>query len=360
MSHSYPLKNLPTPMQFLIRPMLLISLGLHSLLLLVPISAGNHPVLDKEEEAVKITQLPAASKESGDRSVPKAPPKQASSNKASQPSRQASSSSRPRTVATPGPQRTETSQSSRSATGQVDRSSETGDQAEGETGDQTKNPFADFPHYPGAKPGYSGKQSIRQTEDGLDQMVAHFKEQLPARKYKASSVTDEPDKKVYRVFKGDMAQYLSLFTVPEGTVYVLSPQPVNLDELNKAVEVPPELYIALSQLSASEAQDTDFDDPDNFYIKYGSEDERGSVLLPELRSGIDGSPKMVGGQTPSQVSNNLQPKLEGSGFKVSETKPYGGGALYKVQKGSFTGYVNLVPTKNRQGTNVVVWTRSPR
>lgn len=356
MSHAYSLKNLPTPVQFLIRPMLLVSLGLHGLLLLAPTSGGNHPVLDrKAEEAVKITQIPEASEESRKPSAPK----KASSNRASQASRQATS--RPRTVATPGSQATEADQPSRSSSSQAGGA--TGADEAGGTagaGEQSSDPWADFPHYPGAKLGCFSKSSCRQTTADLSQVAAHFEKQLPAKKYTASPAANAANRKVYQVSKAGKTLYLNLFADAKGAVYVLAPDPLdNLDALKKALEVPADLYTAIGQLNAQGADDTSFTQPGSFYTKASSEDEQGSVLPPQPFPAIDGTPQLVSGKTPEQIYGTLKPKLQSGKIQVSNAKPYGLGDLYKLQKGTFTGYLSLVPSKDRKGTIIVVWTQSP-
>ncbi len=361
MTHSYPLKNLPTPVQLLIRPMLLISLGLHGLLLFLPTGAERNPIVEKEE-TVKITQLPSSSK-------PAAKPASKSAAKPAakkvKPARRAVAINRPRAIVTPAP-RIEPRQAS--AAGEQARRELVAASASGETSgtDQqaeasgAESPFADFPHYSGAEPGCFGKESCQKTADPLGKVDAHFAKQLPAKKYQVQSVSNEADKKVYQVSKGGATQFLNLFTSDGGTVYVLAPEPLNsLDDLKAAVEVPEGLYVTLSKLGGEPADDTNFDDPDNFFAKLSSEDEAGSVLAAELRSEIDGSPQLVSGQTPEKVYNGLQPQLQSNGIEISEVKPYGGGSLYKLHKGSFTGYLNLVPSKDRTGTIVVVWTGSP-
>ncbi len=352
MSHSYPLKNLPAPVQLLIKPMLLISLGLHGLLLLLPVSSDEkNPILAKKEAAVKITQLPDAS------SQPSAKPASKAPSKPSQSSRQATSSSRPRSVALPGSQGAETTQSGSA-----------GEQAGGTSGtsgasgasEQSSDPWADFPHYPGAKSGCFGKSSCRQTTAELDQVAAHFKEQLPAKKYAASTVTDEANRKIYQVSKASKTLYLNVFADAKGAVYVLAPDPLdNLDALKKALEVPAELYTAIGQLNAEGVDDTSFTQPGSFYTKASSEDEKGSVLPPEPFPAIDGTPQLVSGKTPEQVYSSLQPQFQSGNIQVAKAKPYGLGDLYKLQKGTFTGYLSLVPSKDRKGTIIVVWTQSP-
>lgn len=347
MSHSYSLKNLPAPVQLLIRPMLFISLGLHSLLLLVPLSPEKNPILAKQEEdTVKITQLPTSAGKPSAKPASK-PPSQA------KPSRATSS---PRSVATSKPQSAGTAQSS-----STNEQSNSGDQAN--TDGQSNDPFADFPHYPSAQSGAgscSGKPGCWQAAAELAPVAAHFEKQLPAKKYEVQNSTDEPDKKIYQVSKGGQSRYLSSIAVAEGTVYVLGTAPINsLEDILRAAVVPNELYPVLGELGGESAEDTDFEDPDNFYAKLSREDQGGSVLIPELRPGVDGNPQKISGKTPDQVYSDLQSKLQSSGLSVLEAKPHGGGALYRVQKGKALGYLNLVPTKDRKGTIVVVWARSP-
>lgn len=60
------LKNLPTPARLLYRPMLLISLVLHGVFLMLPVSFDSKKsVLSDKEETVKITKLPLGSKSTG-------------------------------------------------------------------------------------------------------------------------------------------------------------------------------------------------------------------------------------------------------------------------------------------------------
>jgi len=322
--------------------MLLISLGLHGLLLLLPTGPEKNPIVEKEE-TVKITQLPSSSKPAAKLgSKPTAKPVA----KKVQPTRRAVAINRPRAIMVPSPGI------------EPRQSSAAGEQATEASG--AESPFADFPHYPGVEPGCFGKESCQKTADSLAKVDAHFAKQLPAKKYQVQSVSTETDKKVYQVSKGGATQFLNLFTSDGATVYVLAPEPLNsLDDLKAAVEVPEGLYVALSELGGEPADDTDFDDPDNFFAKLSSEDEAGSVLAAELRSEIDGSPQLVSGQTPEKVYSGLQSQLQSNGIKTLEVKPYSGDSLYKLQKGSFTGYLNLVPSKDRTGTIVVVWTGSP-
>ena len=346
MAQSYPLKNLPAPVRLLIRPMLLISLGLHGLLLFLPMSSDKNPVLAKKEQAVKITQLPPSAK-------PASKPASQPSTKPRPSTRQAITVNRPRAIVA-ARQPVETRQSN-SAAKQANRPVA----VQPTTTAGTNTPFADFPHYPGAKPGCFGKDSCRQAAAPLDQVASYFTKELPAKKYEIQPDADEAERKVYQVSKAGTVQYLNLFANEGGAAYVLSDKPLQLTDIKKAVEVPGELYTVLGELGDESVDDTAFTDPTQFYSKLSSEDTDGSILAAEPNPAIDGSPKLVAGQTPDKVLSDLQPKLQDNQIEVSNSGTYGGGSLYQMTKGAFTGYLNLLPTKDRTGTIVVVWTSSP-
>ncbi|MDP8965172.1 MAG: hypothetical protein M3O33_14575, partial [Cyanobacteriota bacterium] len=59
MVHPHFLKNLPAPVQMLIRPTWFVSLGLHGLLLMIPIPPTPEPKPSPpRQKPVKVTQLP--------------------------------------------------------------------------------------------------------------------------------------------------------------------------------------------------------------------------------------------------------------------------------------------------------------
>lgn len=375
MTDSFALKNLPAPLQTLIRPMLFISLGLHGLLLFIPMSAEKNPISATKEETVKITQIP----DSASQPSPQSSPRKPSSQQAQQTARRPAPANQARTIA---PSRSQTTRASQSQTTSraVAPAPAASDSQPAESNSQsqpTNEPFADFPRYPGAQPGCFGKSFCLQTADGIDAVAAYFQKQLPAKKYQIQTADpNEADIKIFQVSKGDKVQYLNLFTNTEAssTVYVLTPDPLSsIEDIAKGVAVPSELYSeVLVGLSENEARDTDFEEPTPFYEKLSSESDSSisigdpgagsgvvSDIIGQLRSEIDSTPKLVQGQRPDQVYDSLLPKLKSSGFTTSEVKAYGGGSLYEMRKGSAATYLNLVPTKDRKGTIVVVWRSSP-
>src|SRR6476469_7426650 len=76
MIQTHSSKNFSNSLRVLVRPMLLISLGLHGLLLLAPTAAKHKATAPKSEKTVKITQLsptakPSTIKQSAKKPAPK-------------------------------------------------------------------------------------------------------------------------------------------------------------------------------------------------------------------------------------------------------------------------------------------------
>lgn len=363
MVRTYPFKNLPTSVRALLRPMLLISLVVHGLLLATPMPKQEQPPPAKKKP-VKVTQLPPAAKPAVKAAAkppapaPKPPdPKPPKVRRAVRPvvkAKPVSSPPKAKTSSSPIPQSSDSkAKQANPAESQASESS-----APSASGTPTRNPFTDFPHYPGAAPGCFGKQSCWQTEDTFNPVTTYFQKQLPAKGFEIVPDIDEGERKVYQVSKGEATQYLNVFS-SEGTVYVLAPEPLELAQLEEAIEVPGELYLVLGKLGAATANDTDFQEPKNFYTQLSSEDSDGSLLAAEIRPEIDGNPKLVAKQAPAAVYESMKSQLTGNGFTVAKAGSYGGGELYKLQKESFTGYLNLVPSQSRQGTLLVLWTQDP-
>lgn len=69
--------------------------------------------------------------------------------------------------------------------------------------------------------------------------------------------------------------------------------------------------------------------------------------------------KWISLKTPEQVFTEIEQQLKSSGMEVSSQGEYGGGNIYKLQKGNFVKYLNLVPTATSIGTMIVVWNSDP-
>ena len=348
MNSPYTLKNLPSPLQALIRPMLLTSLALHSLLFIMPIPEKKPESAPKKEKSVKVTQLalptssPAA-KTPTPKAIPKVTPL---TSRPVQPVIH-----RQPVIQAVKPRPVQSSPSQQVAPSPSPTASPAPSNA--------NTPLAEFPHFPGAKPGCLEVPSCFQTANDLDKVAAHFEKELPAKGVAALVNVDEPgSRKVYEVSRSDFStQYLSLIYTKDGTIYVLADAPRSLDELKQAVVVPEEFYNILAEVGEELEDESQFADPNQFYSKLSSQDPDGSLIPAEAREEIQGK-KLVAGQPPDAVYANLAPSLQ-SIFEVSKSGSYGGGPLYTLKKDKFTGYLNLVPTKDNLGTIVVLWTEKP-
>ena len=339
MTHIDSLKNLPAPLQLVVRPMLLLSLGLHGLLLFMPLGSKPKPTPAAKPESVKITQLAASSK-------PAAKPSPKLSSKVNRravlPPRQPAVTLPPRqaiVAPVPSPVRPAPTPA-----------------ADEKPAAAVKDPLADFPRYPNAQPGsldlFEGviDQASQYTKDGLEQVAAYFEAQLPVKGYAAEDLnSDKPNLKVYQVTKDSKLQFLHLIFQPEkGTVIVVAPQQLTLDNLENS-----EVEVLSPEKSLFDDTLVEFDSQVGLGINTETEiAEFGSEAVDALRG------KALS-KTPDQVSPAFQKSLEAAGFAVSAAGDYQGGPLYQVTQGAFTHYLSFIPAKDGQGTLIVTWKKSP-
>lgn len=360
MNSSYPLKKLPNLLQTLVRPMLLTSLVLHGLLLLMPLPKEKAKSTPKKERSVKVTQLALPASKPATSTTPKTPTTRPKvTPRTSRPVQPISRRQpiiqgvKPKPVQTPPQPRQAAPSPNPTASPAKSPNVEPANLA-----NATDTPLAEFPHFLGAKPGCLEVPSCFQTANDLEKVAAHFEQELPAKGFTTSVNVDESGRKVYEVSRSDFStQYLSLIDTKDGTIYVLADAPRSLDELKQAVVVPEEFYSVLAEVGEELEDETQFADPSQFYSKLSSQEPDGSLIPAQLREEIQAQ-KLVAGQLPDTVYDSMLPSLQ-SVFEVSKSGSYGGGNLYTLKKDSFTGYLNLVPTKDNSGTIVVLWTEPP-
>lgn len=327
-----PLKQLPAPVRSLIRPMLFAAIGLHALLLFTPIPSEQKPKkTDDKENPVKITQLPTAK--------PAAKPRP----KLAKPA--LPKVSRPKPAIAPPVQKTPAAPRTASSTPPR----------------EAKNPFADFPHYPGAIP-FQNLENLRVASGASPvSVVAHFRKALPEQKF---TLSDEPEPNTFKVSKGGVSYYLSVVEDGSQTFYLLGPDKLDKDKLAKikkgdVVGIPKELSDIAKEIdttysTSSDNSATSFDlaDPSAF-LEPDKDNPSNQVYI----NGISET-RVVEGQPPAQVYQSLQSSVLKKFDSANEAGTYGGGSLYELKKGKFTGYLNLVPGK-ASGTIVVIWTKKP-
>jgi hypothetical protein len=312
--------------------MLFAAIGLHALLLFTPIPSEEKPKkADDKENPVKITQLPTA------KSVAKARPKLA------KPALPKVNRPKP-AIAVPKSPAAPRTKDAGSAT------------------DDTKNPFADFPHYPGSVPNYQGLENLRLIDNASPvSVVAHFRKALPAQKF---TLTDEPEPNTFKVSKGGISYFLSVVEDGSQTFYLLGPDKLDKAKLaaikaGKVLVIPPELGGIAKALDATYdiSQDnsaTSLDVSESSAFFAADKDNPSNEVYV---NGISET-RIVDGQDPTQVYQSLQTTALKGFESVTEAGTYGGGPLYELKKGKFTGALSLVPGK-AGGTVAVIWTKKP-
>lgn len=329
------LKQLPAPVRLLIRPMLVAAIGLHALVLFTPLPSEEKPQkTDDKEDPVKITQLPT------DKPAARSRPKLArpALPKVNRPGRPA--------IASPA-QRTPVTAASTDA---------------GSTAENTKNPFVDFPHYPGSVPNYQGIENLRVASGAsMASVVAHFRKALPTQKF---TLSDESEPNTFKVSKGGVSYFLSVVEDGSQIFYLLGPDKLDKAKLaaikeGKAVGIPPEIGNIAKELDTTYATSQD-----NSATSLDIADS-GSFFEPDKDNPsnevyVDGifETRLIDGQSPAQVYQTLQATVLKEFESVTEAGTYGGGSLYELKKGKFTGGLSLVPSK-AGGTLAVVWTKKP-
>jgi hypothetical protein len=312
----------------------LASLGLHGIFLFLPMGEEAKPPPPKPpENQVRITQLPSLVKQPTIKRPPKPVIKRPTTATVSRP--RVNVPPPPSVPAQPKPPTTET-------------------KTEPTTGSDS---WKDFPLYPGSAPGCFELPSCLQSSDGFSQVADHFATQLPAKKYTIKPAVKESGRIVYQVTRDGLTQFLSIIENGKNTVYVLSDAPRTIADLEKAVEVPPEIYAILVGLAVQQADATAFAQPNQFYTP-GDSKVGGAALVP--KAGIRNVSLVPGQAAETMMDEFLRSNLQNNDFEVTDLpKTYGGGKLFRAQKGSKTLYLNLVPTKDNSGTLLVIWNTPP-
>lgn len=321
------LPALPTPLNRLIRPMVIVAIGLHALLLFYPLTRENKPQTktDKKEEPVKLTQL--------SKTPPQNRPKRQVTKKLSRPPSPVKAPPKPPTPP-------------------------------GNPGAQAADILADFPHYPGAQPDCFGKtgESCRFTNANTASVVSHFKKALPASKFKIDEESSgSQGETFFKVSKGNQSFYVSVIPDSPQTVYFLTSDQIDKAKLAKiksgaVAQIPQELTALLDAVAPPpsggtatlDATPIDFGANASFFFQPDPDSPLNQVTV----AGIQGA-RIAEGRAEADIVAEARTKFE----KVTPAGTYGGGSLYEIKKGSFTGYLSVV--QGATGTIVVTWIQKP-
>lgn len=382
MNQSYFQKNLPKPLQFWVRPMLLLSLGLHGLFLAIPIPSEKKPVPTKKEpDKIKITQLPTTppapnpSPRPVIRPTPKPTPqlrpsiRQRASDIPPIPPLTKSiprSQPQPTPKQTPPPPTPTPTPSQATATPSLAPPTPTPSPATATPAssppspqpspNSLQNPFADFPFPDQAQRGSLGllseaDQAARNTPQALDQVVDFYKTALPPKKFDAKPINEATEFKVYKVSKeGAEPQFLHLISKNGKTVIVLASQEIKDLSVLKSAQTRSTEEIAFDSALAPIKASEDFGavftedlgklpEPDKFA---DTNKFRGIVATTTFKP-----------MSPGELFNEVNGKLVEAGFqKIDPVGKYGGGDVYKVTQGNFMTYLYFVA--NRENKTIML------
>lgn len=210
--------------------------------------------------------------------------------------------------------------------------------------EEVDNTGLDLPLYPNAQEGCNG--ACLQTPDDLDKVAAFFTAALPKQQWKSEQTENTPERKVLRISKGNVTQYLSIIATdnPKGTAYVAADQPKSQADFKLSIAVPQEVSEILSNVSAQDVDASATAQPALF-------SKRPKIL----------SISFLDGETPDTVFDTFfSTNLRNNNYEFSpSTTTYGGGPVYEIKRDKFKGYINLVPDKDGKGTVIVIWETAP-
>ncbi|HEY9603417.1 MAG TPA: hypothetical protein V6C85_17505 [Allocoleopsis sp.] len=278
MIYSPFLKNLPAPVRLLIRPMWWLSLGVHGLLLMIPMPSEEKPETPVEKKLVKIAQLPLPPSPQPSPIIqlptPSPPVRQPTSLPVKPTSRiqpspplivqpspkiqlpkpspivaqdapspappsptpvlsltPAPSSAPPRPVASPSPIPSPTPTPSPTLTPLPTPT----------PSPTPTDPFADFQHFPNAQQGCNGVESCWQTAETQWAVVSNdLKQKLEEGGYVMTPMDIEDDigRRAYEVSKeGNTRYYLNLISTGSGIVYLLTEQLPTSEQIRSAAKL---------------------------------------------------------------------------------------------------------------------------
>lgn len=213
-------------------------------------------------------------------------------------------------------------------------------------------PFADIPVLAGTQTGCFGLGTCHQIEGSNFRTAGQtLQEQLQTQGYSVKQRDDieETGREVYEITKGNETRYLNVLSSNLGTtVYLVTTQPISLNQLEDSESLKSELEGILDRFpSTNTANATQFALPEAFFAGVTARPETGGKL------------RLVPNNSPDQFLGSLESQLQAQSFNMTEAGGYGGGRLYEVTKGPYTGYLSLVPTADRTSTIVVLWTNLP-
>ncbi len=99
-----------------------------------------------------------------------------------------------------------------------------------------------------------------------------------------------------------------------------------------------------------------FAQPELFFTPESLAQSDATQEQPKTREGVENI-LWISLRRPDDLYEDL--KAQFAGFTFTETQEYGGGKVYKINKGTTTRFINLVRAKDKTATFVVIWNHDP-
>jgi hypothetical protein len=219
------------------RPWLVISMALHGLLLFVPFIPRS-PVATPATKPVKLTRLPPSPRPPVPKLTPLPTPKLSPSVPPSPVVKPLAPLPSPIVVLTPVPAPVPSPKVSPSPSPIASPSPVASPSPSpiASPSPSPEDPFADFPHVPGAQAGCAGSERCWQTPDTQWRSLAvNIQQDLTTQGYTLESVplAEETGRQMYKVSKaGETPYYLSFVSTPQGTIYAFTEQPMTSGQMD--------------------------------------------------------------------------------------------------------------------------------
>jgi len=216
--------------------------------------------------------------------------------------------------------------------------------------DPLKDFLNNFPFPQNAKAGSLGvlskdaEESARNVKQPLEGVIKYYGKELPARKYSplASPIEDDTDLKVYQVYKGSASQYLHLISKEENTIIFLSEKKLSRTDL--------------ANLKVETAQQRELKDILRQTFSVASKKELPSDIKSKLGDGKYITLGILPGKTPQQLGQDFMNQdfvneLKKKKYQLSRKNEF----VYGVEKDTFRGFIQLIPSSDGTETAIILW-----
>jgi hypothetical protein len=348
-------KGIPHLVKPFLKPMLLISLGLHAAVLFMPLPSSFKKAENPKPKVIKLTKIPTI----------RIPPK---------PTAQQLNLKKPLTPNVPSPSsgkgiviKQTKAQGTNPTTAQT-KSENKPPPTPSDPPNSESSAGKDLPKYEKNLQSCDGMAGCFQTGDPFSDVTKYLEEKLTSKKIKFSiekTPTDSygPEYRVYKVVKSkNETQFLSILSNDENTKYVWAKVIVSKEDIVTPAATSTDVETFISQLpnnfndsSMSKLSPQRFPDVDKFYVDPNPNN-------PVYKNTPAVSP-IITSLNPDEAYQTLSKQLSSSKYNVNLIPAgYASGTLCKITKPDQSKplYVTIIATKQRDGSIVALWQNMPR